>query len=163
MSKPQASRQLIILAALLVVAIGVVGYFWLGTQRSEAGETTALIHSSTGVHQFTIEVVDTHETRSRGLMFRQELAPDAGMLFDFISEQPASFWMMNTYIPLDMLFIKADGDIVRIHANARPHDQTPIVSGQPVQFVLEIPGGRAAELGIVEGDRMEHPRVRPTP
>lgn len=110
-------------------------------------------------HSFSVELVDTDESRARGLMYRTDLADDAGMLFDFLSERPVSFWMMNTYIPLDMIFVAADGTVRNIHANARPHDRTSIPSDGPVRFVLEIPGGRAAELGLAAGDRMEHPRV----
>ena len=104
-------------------------------------------------------MVDTAETRARGLMYRQELGPDAGMLFDFFEERPVSFWMRNTFIPLDMLFIASDGTIRNIHINARPHDPTSIPSGGPVQFVLEIPGGRSKELGIKAGDTVTHDRI----
>ena len=126
------------------------------------GEDRLVLHTASGAHVFTVEVVDTPETRSQGLMFRQELAPDAGMLFDYRREQPASFWMRNTFIPLDMIFIGADGVVKSIHVNARPHDVTPITSSVPVQFVLEIPGGRSVEIGLKPGDRMEHVRVGKT-
>ncbi len=122
-------------------------------------EDTVVIVSGGEEHVFEVEIADTPDKTSRGLMFRRELAPDAGMLFDFFEERPASFWMRNTLIPLDMLFIRANGEIVKVHANAIPHDETPIPSGEPVRFVLEIPGGRAAELGISAGDRLVHPRV----
>ena len=122
-------------------------------------EARLVIKSETGDHAFTVEVVDTPELRAKGLMYRQELAPDAGMLFDFKEERPVSFWMMNTYIPLDMIFITAAGEIANVHVNARPHDTTSIPSAGPVQFVLEIPGGRSVELGIEAGDTVEHPRI----
>ena len=99
-------------------------------------ETRLVVQSKSGDHPFTVEVVDTPETRAKGLMYRQELAEDAGMLFDFREERPVSFWMRNTYIPLDMLFIESDGTILNIHVNARPHDTTSIPSDGPVQFVL---------------------------
>jgi uncharacterized protein len=124
-----------------------------------SAEDSLVIHSESGDHAFNVEVVDTDESRARGLMYVEELAPDAGMLFDFLESRPVAFWMMNTFIPLDMLFIEADGTILNIHANARPHDRTSIPSAGPVQFVLEIPGGRAAELGIVAGDTVEHDRM----
>ncbi|WP_246472831.1 DUF192 domain-containing protein [Pelagibacterium limicola] len=138
---------------------------WLGVFLSltgvpaRAAENVAIITSGETEFAFQIEIADTPETSARGLMFRRELAPDAGMLFDFFSERPTSFWMRNTMIPLDMLFIRANGEIARIHANAIPHDETPIPSGEPVRFVLEIPGGRAEELGIRAGDVLVHPRV----
>lgn len=122
-------------------------------------EDRLTIHSESGDHGFAVKVVDTPETRAQGLMYVQELADDAGMLFDFKEERPVSFWMRNTYIPLDMLFIEADGTILNIHVNARPHDTTSIPSAGPVQYVLEIPGGRSTELGIEAGDTVEHSRI----
>ncbi|WP_248304958.1 DUF192 domain-containing protein [Devosia sp. FKR38] len=122
-------------------------------------EGRLVLNSATGAHEFHVEVVDTPESRAQGLMFRQELADDAGMLFDFKQERDVSFWMQNTFIPLDMIFVGADGVIKSIHVNAHPHDTTSIPSGAPVQFVLEIPGGRSEALGLKAGDTMEHDRV----
>lgn len=124
-----------------------------------ADESRLVLHSATGEHVFEVDVVDTPESRAQGLMFVTELADDAGMLFDFKEERPVSFWMMNTFIPLDMIFVGADGVVRTIHVNARPHDTTSIPSQVPVRFVLEIPGGRSLEIGLQPGDRMEHPRV----
>jgi len=123
-------------------------------------ESRLVIQSATREQPFSVEVVDTNATRRRGLMYVQELAPDAGMLFDFEAGRPVSFWMRNTFIPLDMLFITADGVVKNIHVNARPHDETSIPSDGPVQFVLEIPGGRTVELGIEAGDTIEHARIK---
>ncbi|MDF2982005.1 MAG: hypothetical protein K0Q69_1777, partial [Devosia sp.] len=100
------------------------------------------------------------ESRAKGLMYRETLAPDAGMLFDFKESREVSFWMSNTLIPLDMVFITAEGLVANVHANARPLDLTSIPSDGPVMFVLEIPGGRAKELGIAAGDRVVHDRIR---
>lgn len=122
-------------------------------------EGRLVLNTATGAHSFNVEVVDTPESRAKGLMFVQELADDAGMLFDFREEREVSFWMRNTYIPLDMIFIGADGVVRTIHVNARPHDVTGISSQVPVQFVLEIPGGRSVEIGLEPGDTVEHPRV----
>lgn len=122
-------------------------------------EGKLVLHSATGDYNFNVEVVDTPESRAQGLMYRQELAEDAGMLFDFKGEQPVSFWMRNTFIPLDMIFVDAKGVVKNIHVNARPHDPTGIPSDGPVQFVLEIPGGRSVEIGLKPGDTMEHDRV----
>lgn len=134
--------------------------FTLALAACSAAEDRLTITTASGAqHSFSIELVDTDESRARGLMYRTELAPDAGMLFDFIDERPVSFWMMNTFIPLDMIFVSRDGVIRNIHANAVPQDRTSIPSDGPVRFVLEIPGGRAAELGIAAGDTMAHPRV----
>lgn len=122
-------------------------------------ESSLTIHSATGDHTFNIEIVDTPESRAQGLMYRQELAPDAGMLFDFFEDRDVSFWMRNTFIPLDMIFITGEGVVRNVHVNARPHDPTGIPSDGPVQFVLEIPGGRSVELGIEAGDTVTHPRI----
>ncbi len=116
-----------------------------------------VIHTGGSAYKFEVEVVTTPETRAQGLMFREALAPNAGMLFIYPVEQPVSFWMKNTLIPLDMLFLKADGRIARIAHNAVPHDETPIDSGAPVKAVLEVKGGTAQALGIKEGDRVEYP------
>ncbi|RUT33180.1 DUF192 domain-containing protein [Arsenicitalea aurantiaca] len=122
-------------------------------------ESRLVIHTATGEHVFEVEVVDTQETRAQGLMFVQELGPDEGMLFDFLDERPVSFWMRNTFIPLDMIFVGADGIVRNVHVNAVPHDPTSIPSDGPVQFVLEIPGGRSVEIGLEAGDRLEHARI----
>ena len=103
-----------------------------------------------------VEFVATEKARERGLMNRNNLAPDRGMLFDFKREQPVAFWMKNTLIPLDMIFIRADGRVNSIARNAVPGDLTPIPSGGPVRAVLEIPGGQAAKIGIEPGDRVLH-------
>lgn len=122
-------------------------------------EGKLVLHTATGDYTFNVEVVDTPEGRAKGLMFVQELADDAGMLFDFKEEREVSFWMRNTFIPLDMIFVGSDGVVKTIHVNARPHDVTSIPSEVPVQFVLEIPGGRSAEIGLEPGDTMDHPLV----
>jgi uncharacterized membrane protein (UPF0127 family) len=97
------------------------------------------------------EVAATPEQQERGLMFRRSLRPDRGMIFPYDPPQDVSFWMKNTIIPLDIVFIRSDGTIVRI-THAKALDLSPLPSGEPVAAVLEIRGGRAAELGIKEGD-----------
>ena len=134
--------------------------FLLLTVAALADDTQLSITTAAGEHRFTVEVVDTPSERAKGLMFRQQLGPDAGMLFDFEESRPVSFWMQNTLIPLDMLFIRSDGTIANIHVNARPLDPTSIPSDGPVEFVLEIPGGRSAELGIEAGDTVTHDRIK---
>jgi len=124
-----------------------------------APDNRLVLHTAKGDFSFTVEIADTDESRAQGLMFRTALAPDAGMLFDYHTEKLTSFWMQNTLIPLDMIFIGADGVIKNIHVNARPLDTTSIPSKFPVQFVLEIPGGRSEEIGLAVGDRAEHPRM----
>ena len=113
------------------------------------------IRSGTRSHRFTVEVARTREEQAQGLMFRESLAGDRGMIFPFDPPQNASFWMRNTLIPLDMIFIRTDGTIARIAANTVPHSLEPVSGGEPVAAILEIRGGRSAELGIREGDRVE--------
>ncbi len=120
----------------------------LRTLRIDAGET---------VHSFTVEIAKNAEEQARGLMFRTELADDAGMLFPFDPPRPASFWMKNTPIPLDIIFIRADGSIESIAANTEPYSLELIRSGETVAAVLEIAGGRAAALNIGPGDRLIDP------
>jgi uncharacterized protein len=107
--------------------------------------------------KFDIELAVTEPQREHGLMFREKLGPYEGMLFDFFREQPVSFWMKNTLIPLDMLFIAGDGTIKHIHANAVPLSTDTIPSEFPVRAVLEINGGSARLLGIKPGDKVRHP------
>jgi uncharacterized membrane protein (UPF0127 family) len=142
----------------VALAVAIAG---LPLAAAAADDTRAVLHTSKGAFTFTIEIADTEASREQGLMYRKSLAPDAGMLFDFHREQPVEFWMVNTLIPLDMIFIAADGTVKTIHANAVPEDATPIPSGVPVQFVFEIAGGRAAQIGLKPGDRLEQARVTP--
>jgi uncharacterized membrane protein (UPF0127 family) len=111
------------------------------------------ITSRTGVHHFIVEVAATPDQQERGLMFRHSLAGDRGMIFPYDPPQEVGFWMKNTLIPLDIIYIRANGTIARI-VNAQPMDITPLPSGEPVALVLEIRGGRAAELGIRQGDKV---------
>jgi uncharacterized membrane protein (UPF0127 family) len=115
------------------------------------------IASKNGVHIFGVELATTPEEQARGLMFRRELPPMQGMLFDFKREQPTSFWMKNTYVSLDMIFIRADGTIARIAENTVPLSEAMVPSGGPVRAVLEVVAGTAKKLGIAPGDRVSHP------
>ena len=124
-----------------------------------SADNRGVLHTAKGDFAFTLEIADDEASRERGLMFRTTLAPDAGMLFDYHREQQATFWMQNTLIPLDMVFIGADGTVKTIHVNARPMDTTTIPSLVPVRFVLEIAGGRADEIGLKPGDKFEQARV----
>ncbi len=115
------------------------------------------ITSANGAHRFTVDVAATPAEQQRGLMYVKSLAPDRGMIFPYATPQPVAFWMHNTLIPLDIIYIRADGTIARI-TTARPLDDTPLPSGEPVLNVLEIAGGRAAELGIRPGDKVNWSR-----
>ncbi|MEH6758220.1 MAG: DUF192 domain-containing protein [Parasphingorhabdus sp.] len=121
---------------------------------SEAGLRVAPLTISVDgkTHKFTVELAVTREEQSQGLMFRKEMAPDKGMIFPFERERMASFWMKNTVIPLDIIFVRSDGTIESIAANTTPYSLDPVESGEPVAAVLELAGGRAAELAIGPGD-----------
>jgi hypothetical protein len=121
------------------------------------GQATLEIVSKTGVHAFTVELATDDAERSRGLMFRKELPEGRGMLFDFERDQPVAFWMHNTYISLDMIFIRGDGSILRIAENTEPLSDRLVPSGGPVRAVLEVIAGTARKLGIAPGDRVETP------
>ena len=115
------------------------------------------VRSAGRTHRFTVEVARTPDEQARGLMHRERLGPNEGMIFPFSPPRPASFWMKNTLIPLDMIFIRPDGTIGRIAANTVPHSLEPVAFGEPAAAVLEIAGGRSAALGIREGDRVSWP------
>jgi uncharacterized protein len=110
--------------------------------------------SASGVHPFDVQLATNDAERERGLMFVKSLPEGQGMLFDFKRDQPVSFWMHNTYIPLDMLFIAGDGRIMRIAENAKPLSDALIPSQYPVRAVLEVIGGTAEKLGIHAGDHV---------
>jgi len=120
----------------------------------------ARIHARGGDVEVGLEVADTADAQRRGLMYRSSLPDGRGMLFIFADDRDHEFWMKNTLIPLDMLFIAGDGRVVGIHADATPLSTAPIAAGMPSRFVLEVPGGFAARHGIAPGDRVELDGVR---
>jgi uncharacterized protein len=119
-----------------------------------AGQDTIEIVTRTGVHAFSVELATNTAERAVGLMYRKELPEGRGMLFDFHDEQPVQFWMHNTYISLDMIFIASDGRVVRVAENAKPMSDELIPSGRPVRAVLEVIAGTARKFGIAAGDRV---------
>jgi uncharacterized protein len=137
--------------------------FFLGAGLStaqSAGLQTLEIVGKSGVHVFTVEVAVTEEERARGLMFRKELPEGRGMLFDFHREQEVGFWMKDTPLSLDIIFIRADGTIRRVAANTTPFSLDTIPSGGPVRAVLEVVAGTAKKLGIEPGDKVAVPLLR---
>jgi uncharacterized membrane protein (UPF0127 family) len=148
------------------VAISVLVTAWLlfGAPRSAgaapAAEQTVEIITSRGVHFFAVELADTEDKVSRGLSGRKELPEGRGMLFDFRFEQQANMATKDTLIPLDMIFIKADGRIHRIAENVEPRSSRQIYSGGPVRGVLEVAAGTARKFGIAPGDQVAHPIFR---
>ena len=122
------------------------------------GELDSLeIVTATGRHVFQVEIANNDATREHGLMDRRYMAPDHGMLFAFDREEPVSFWMKNTYIPLDMIFIAPSGVVTHIAANAEPLSERVVPSGGPSIAVLELNGGMAASIGLKVGDKVRHP------
>ncbi len=119
-----------------------------------AGQDTIEIVTRTGVHAFSVELATNAAERAVGLMFRKEMPEGHGMLFDFHDEQPVQFWMHNTYIPLDMIFIAGDGRVVHVAYDAKPMSDDLIPSGRPVRAVLEVIAGTARKMGIAPGDRV---------
>lgn len=113
------------------------------------------VTSGSKVHQFRVELARTPQEQAKGLMFRTEMGVDEGMIFPFDPPRGASFWMRNTVIPLDLIFVAPDGRISNLAANAIPYDETPLTSIGEARAVLELNGGRAAQLGIKPGDRVE--------
>ena len=115
---------------------------------------TITVDTERGPHSFRVELANDSASQQRGLMFRKTLAPDAGMLFDFHQLVNVSFWMKDTILPLDILFIGPDGTISSIAPDAVPYSETPIPSAEPVRAVLEINAGQAAALGIEPGGKV---------
>lgn len=146
-----AARRRLVIAAAFIVFVA------LGAPAPAAETQTLEIVTANGVHSFTVEFVANDADRAKGLMFRRELPEGRGMLFDFQREQDIAMWMENTYIPLDMIFINADGRIRRIAENTEPLSTKIIPSGGPVRGVLEVIGGTARKFGIKPGDRVAHP------
>jgi uncharacterized membrane protein (UPF0127 family) len=123
-------------------------------QQVTFSQQELLIKSSEKTHEFMVELALNDEQRAQGLMFRKEMAPDHGMLFDFDETRPVAMWMENTILPLDMLFIQKDGTISHIHPDAVPYSRDVIDSRGPVAFVLELNAGCAKALGIKVGDKV---------
>ena len=157
MSLRAAAAALLIMTIPLLAACQPNGTTAGALERSPAGleQVPLTITTTTGKkHRFTVEVARTEAQQAQGLMNRESLAPDRGMIFPYDPPVAASFWMKNTLIPLDLIFIRADGTIARIAENTVPLSLDPVPSLEPVVAVLEIPGGRSAELGVKAGDKV---------
>jgi uncharacterized membrane protein (UPF0127 family) len=133
-------------------------FVFLGLARGAAAQALDKLEivTATGVHAFSIELARNDAERERGLMYRRFMPADRGMLFDFKREEPVMFWMKNTYIPLDMIFISRAGIVTSIVANAEPLSERLIPSGGPCYGVVEVNGGVAASIGVEVGDRVRH-------
>lgn len=159
-------RARVVLAACvcgLLVLAGMPAAAWAESPLvATQDEGRVTVKTSSGAHVFQVEIADNDAERSRGLMYRRTLAADHGMLFDFIVERPVAFWMKNTYVSLDMIFIRADGTIERVAERTEPLSEKIVPSDGPVRFVLEVVAGTAARLSIRRGDRIVHPRITDT-
>ena len=141
-------------APLAIVVLFVIG---LPQCASGAGLDPLEIVTATGTHTFHVEIAKDEASRALGLMNRRYMPPDRGMLFEFDRDAPQTFWMKNTYIPLDMIFISRAGVVTNIAANAEPLSERVIPSGPPCAAVLELNGGTAAAIGLKVGDKIRHP------
>lgn len=148
------------LAAAMLVAIA--SFLGLSACAEEAGPpnagtSTLTLETTSGSHVFAVELADTDETRQRGLMFREDLAADAGMLFDFETPRIINMWMRNTSLPLDMIFISASGRVAHIAENTVPFSEAIVSSRYEVLSVLEVNAGTARRVGLKTGDQVIHP------
>lgn len=155
------------LTGLLAAAIAAVTLAGAGPAAAQsAGPACTLdavdLRGDFGTVRFRAEIARTPAEQARGLMFRETLPRMAGMLFVYPREQNVAFWMRNTLIPLDMIFVDGAGRVVRVHENAVPLDETPIPGGAPTLAVLEINGGLAATIGIDAGDELRSPAMPQT-
>lgn len=149
-------RSVVALLALSSAPVVAIDAAPAAAQEAFAVSTLTVETASGGKFRFKIEMAETQAQQMQGLMYRRQLAADAGMLFPYAEPQIASFWMKNTFIPLDMLFIAADGRISHIHPNAAPQSEATIRGPSPVKAVLEINAGMAARLGLRVGDVVRH-------
>jgi hypothetical protein len=136
--------------AVLIVPIVVTP----ALARHQLPTETLTIDTAKGARTFHVEIAADEDTQARGLMFRREMAPDAGMIFEFPRAQFVTFWMKDTYLPLDMVFVRADGTVASVAANAAPMSEAKIPSGEPVKAVIEINAGLAKSLDIEPGDQV---------
>lgn len=139
-------------ALLLTGVAACIGAPMMGEAHAQGALIPLSIKTSRTIHKFRVEVARTEAEQARGLMFRESLPVDGGMIFPMKPPRSASFWMKNTVIPLDMIFIRSDGTIARIAADTVPYSAEPVDSGEPVAAILELAGGKAAALGIAEND-----------
>ena len=150
---PAPKRIVIAVFALAMVVLGSL------TLLSSGASSSGSLVTANGPVSIVIEVAETEKEREVGLMNRNSMPADQGMLFDFKETRLVTMWMKNTYIPLDMVFMDEGGKVTHVAANAQPLDLSIISSRGPVRYVLELNGGAAARFGIKPGDRLQHPAI----
>ena len=151
MAQTLARRSALLFIILALIAAPLAG-------RAPAAEKGTLeIATKSGVRTFAVELAVTDEERAKGLMFRKQVPEGYGMLFDFKQDQMVQMWMKNTFVSLDMIFIRNDGRIARIADSTKVQSEDIIASGQPVRAVLEVVAGTAKKYGIAPGDKVAYP------
>lgn len=157
----KTARFILSAAPFLALALFATAFAQIDPAAPDAvveygGPDPVIVETSQGPVEFIAEIADTEASRTRGMMYRESMEPNAAMLFDFEVVRPVAIWMANTMIPLDIIFVREDGTIAKIVANAQPYSRRSMPSDFPVLAVLEIAGGRAAETGIAPGDLVRH-------
>jgi uncharacterized membrane protein (UPF0127 family) len=156
-NQPPLSDSIMIVLRYLLAALAAVVLFAAPVAAQSPADRHLAVETSSGTHVFEVEVMRTRAELERGLMYRRQMKPDSGMLFDFKTPQNVSMWMKNTYLALDMLFIGQDGRVVSVKENAEPLSESIISSGGPVVGVLELNSGTAERIGVKVGDLVRHP------
>jgi uncharacterized membrane protein (UPF0127 family) len=150
-------KNFILSFALILIAVESV---FAQTNRGDVVDFGApvplIIQSESGTHEFQVEEAKTLEQQARGMMFREEMGEDTGMIFEFAEPKLATIWMKNTAIPLDILFVRSNGEILKIEHMAQPYKLRSASSEAVVAAVVELKGGRSNELGIRPGDTVQH-------
>lgn len=143
-------------AGLIGVLVGLALFAGAEVARAQAPVEALSVDTASGQHRFKVEVMRTEQDREKGLMFRKSMARDHGMLFEYQKEQPVTFWMHNTYLPLDLIFIAKDGQVLNIAHDAKPMDDSLIPSAGAALGVLEVDAGTAKAIDLAPGDRVHH-------
>ena len=150
-----------------VVRLGFIAAWLLVVMTSIAAagcrDSVVEIKSANAHIRLNVEVADSDEERAIGLMNRESMTYNSGMWFIYETPRTVAFWMRNTLIPLDMIFVDQHGEVQKIHMNARPLDETPIPGGDNIQFVLEVNAGLSERYGLGAGDFIRHPSIKQDP
>ena len=146
---------------MIARAAAVLCFLTQAAVAQECRDDTVYLKGDWGQARFSVEIADDNRERAQGLMHREHLPSAAGMLFVYERPQTLSFWMRNTLIPLDLIFIDQSGTVQHVHHSAQPLDETPIPGGDNLTHVLEINGGLAQAMGIAEGTVLRHPTFSP--